>query len=231
MNYQSIKLPYLVALVLVTAVIALSVWQVHPTQPTILSYCIKYQGVHGESPCIETKRLSIPAAFGKTYVSTNWNKLELAYPSMRPWREVLWSERDRTHKIVLTLKGPSWNTIQHDFKVWVISTPPPIFTKIEPEFGLERYVRITHTDDEPTWNPSTLVMLPLETPAFITECVVAGSFRKSLDTSFFPDRRTCKTNIYPSWPQHIYVEHGAALVPEWNKLHTKVLAFTESLSM
>lgn len=78
MNIWPRKTRTKIMLALVVALVVIYTWQANPREPTVVMYCTKYRGTPPARACVETKRLSIPAAFGNVTVADSLYELEFA---------------------------------------------------------------------------------------------------------------------------------------------------------
>jgi hypothetical protein len=86
------------------------------SEPTIATFCISYDKQKPEPNCLETITLRIPASFldrpgAKADLNHLLHPLEVAYPSMRPWRDLSSIEQWNTQKIRFNINGMTSTTI------------------------------------------------------------------------------------------------------------------------
>ena len=222
----------MVALVVLTLA-AIYIWQITRTRdPAVLTYCLKYaplkptedpRRVQPMSSCVHTKTLKVPAAYygvwyGEPTSSTpEWSPIEVAYPSMKPWATVPWSERSKTHKIEILLKGVDYFTVADLWKLNFLGTPKPIHVA-EPLFGLDRHD--SPYGDNSWW--SGMYLLPLEpTPKVKFTCYDKGIALK-------PDGTRCSATTFTDWHFRVVYTSPRYLIPQWQVVHAEVIALVDS---
>jgi hypothetical protein len=94
------------------AVAALAIYWLlgRSTEPTIATFCISYDKQKPELNCLETITLRIPAKFldlpgANANLNDVLHPMEVAYPSMQPWRDLSFIQQWNTQKIRFNITG------------------------------------------------------------------------------------------------------------------------------
>lgn len=218
-----------IILVLALALTSAFIWKTNRSQPTLLDYCLKYEGQLPIKTCIKTKNLLIPAEFGNIDISDDWKEVEVAYPSMRPWRSLSRAERNGAQKLKISLNGLHGGDIGLNFLD--MSLGEPKIVQQQSIYGLKSYIRVWGgqegvSDDKLL---RQLILLPSEEkPRVIIDCYL-GPGQKELITQFVEGDGSCTATSSTTWQLLIKTRHAGVLVPEWPIVHAKVHAFIESL--
>ena len=223
-NLFTRKRVVILALLVLTAA-AIYTWQVTRTRdPVVLTYCLKYGPLKGTedpkkvqsmSSCLQTKTLKIPAAFGNVKVTDSWYELELAYPSMEPWRLVPWLDRSSTQKLTIALHGITSQTVHDIWSSSFLSISKPVH--LTPIYGLEQYM-------QDSWGQRQF-LLPLEpVPRVAIDCAYSLGSGKPEDLTL-----GCAGTSYTDWHLKLHYAYRRILLSEWRTVHAKVHTFIESL--
>jgi hypothetical protein len=213
---------------LISTAAAIYAWRVFRTRaPAVLTYCMKYapntstetaQKVQPERSFIETKTLKISAAYYGSIIevadakASDVQRLDVAYPSMKPWASVPWLKRSTTQKIEVELHGVTLQTVNDIFETHFLGTPKPVH--MAPIYGLDQFVR--HTWGQ--WQ----MLLPLEVaPRVILDCAYSGSLKDET-------RLKCSATTFTNWNFKVIYQHERILLAEWQNLHAKVTGLIES---
>ena len=201
---------------------AVALWQYNFPEPTTVNYCVKYQDVNSVRTCLENKRLYIPGAYGGAPVPDSprqWHQLDLVYPSMRPSRSVPWLDRTNAQRLTIHLfaiNGPAraQQKFARSLKTW------PNFVPSAPLYGLVHYVG-------EGWGKRQLLLSTLPAPSLVIDCARGDDPTDLAGINLY----ACTTTTHTSWNLELRYYHRRELLPEWQTVHSKVLAFVDSLAV
>ena len=191
-------------------------WLGVPKEATTIDYCAEYKEQPPNRSCVKTIRLSISPTFGHVKKADSLYEIELAYPSMIPWRSLSWQEQSRSQKLRIGLYGVSGQTTR-DFLPSELSYANEL-KRMAPIFGLDQYLW-------DGWGKRQL-LVPIETsPRLVMDCTRNDSPNDlSGDNPY-----ACISTSFTSWGLKVTYSHQRALIPEWQEVHRKVQSFIASL--
>ena len=200
----------------------LALWQYNFPEPTTVNYCVNYQDVNNVRTCLEKKRLYIPGAYGGAKTPDPvypWVELDLVYPTMQPWRAVPWLDRSNAQRLTINLvamTAPS--RVQEKFESFLKTWPN--FVLNAPLFGLVHYVG-------EGWGKRQLLLSTLPAPSLVIDCARGDDPTDLAGINLY----ACTTTTHTSWNLELRYYHRRELLPEWQTVHSKVLAFVDSLAV
>lgn len=187
--------------------------------PREITYCLN--GVNYETPqfkCLESKTLHIPRAYDgdgyqfnfSTPTADNWVYLKVAYPSMKPWQSIPWSERDKTQKIELQLRGIGRPMALFDTDAYFLGTPKATH-RPDPLFGLDAYDK-----------DGDLILLSFKLPRDIAIQCANGNYPMQ------PALGSCWTYSQTDWEMSLFYYDQQILLTQWSEVNAKVVALVNS---
>jgi hypothetical protein len=203
---------FILAIIIYTGIMS---WINDHRGPLEITYCLQHVDFgKPQHKCVETKTLKIPRAYGdsinSSYTDPQLVILEIAYPSMQPWKSVPWSERSNTQKIQLDIHGVHRAPVLDDKRLIFIA-PPKEVQRLEPLLGLKAYEkdgRLILVPFDPVWN-------------IAIECA-NGKYPQK------PAIGGCWIYSNNDWNLFFLYHHEQTLLPEWRTVNDKLFALVNS---
>lgn len=182
-----------------------------------IAYC---SGVEKGTPkCKPVKILRIPYSYFASNPEKQdqlvIQKLEVAYPTMRPWSEIPFIKRWRTEKTEISIRQISSSAAEIAFEGAFLGNPKPV--QFEDLYGLTQYRKSG-------WGTNQiLVRLDSQLKVFI-QC----SFSDHLSVN---ESLRCEVNENTEWGLSMQYSYNRKLLPSWKDVHVKVNELINSFSV
>jgi hypothetical protein len=206
-----------------TCAIGIYWWFNRPIEPFMTSHCIRYDRPGAGANCLEKITFRIPAVFfssptAKNLTLDNGNQIEVAYPNMRPWRELSWTEQWSSHKIEFYIHGVINTPIDESFY------PPNYVHQPENLFGLDAYL---DTEFNSLWHLRPLDK-GIET---IFDCHGKGEINKAPGQKcggWMYLRVQPASQIPTEFKLSIHFTYEELLLPNWKEIDSKLQTLIRS---
>ena len=188
--------------------------------PVEITYCLnRVNSATLQFKCLEAKTLKIPRAYdGDGYqfnfsnrTANDFQYLEVAYPSMKPWQSVPWSDRKNTTKIKLQLRGISnRHLVGENMESFFLGSPTAI-QRVQPLHGLDLFDK-----------DGSLILLSSESIRRVGIVCTHGSYPENSEVGY------CWTYGHTNWGLNLYLGSNHAVLPQWQEVNTKTVALVNS---